>query len=169
MSVRALGLAAALLLTPAPALAQDFAAAAPSPGGDALSLVESGVPPLAGGVSIESATVRWFGSPELTTRSLAARGAWRASRWGLGLSRTGTVELGWDAAAAAIGVARVGVERSVRLPSPSCPFWLSPQQYCAPSDVTAHVSAPPAVMLEKVCVPATFVGALRFCVVPSPS
>lgn len=104
MTARALALAPMGLLVAAAAGAQDFATAAPPGAGGALAFVEHGQPPTATSWSIETATVRWFGSPELVTRALAARGAWRPARWAIGLSRTGGDELGWSAAAAAAGV-----------------------------------------------------------------
>src|SRR5262245_3412544 len=62
-----------------------------------------------------------------------------------------------------------GLSRWVRLASPSWPYWLLPQQYATPADVTAQVWTDPALSCVKVSVVETATGALRSAVVPSPN
>jgi len=110
---RALALALAGLLVAAAGAAQDFASALPPLTGDGLAFLEQGLPPGRAAWSMESSSVRWFGSSELVTGSLAVGGAWRSARGQIGVSRTGQGGLGWSAAAAGAGVG--GVDRAVAI------------------------------------------------------
>src|SRR5262245_36337045 len=104
MRRRALVLGTAGLLLAATAAAQDFASALPPLHGDGFAFLEHGLAPAHPSWSIECESVRWFGSSELVTRSVAVGGAWRSSRGHIGVSRTGQDALGWTAAAAGAGV-----------------------------------------------------------------
>ena len=108
-------LALAGLLLAARVAAQDFATGLPPLHGDGPAFLEHGLPPAVVTWSIESASVRWFGSPELVTRSLAAGGAWRSVRGQIGVSRTGHDDLGWTAAAAGVGVGSADRAVAVRV------------------------------------------------------
>jgi len=102
------------LLAAAAAGAQDFSAAAPAGGGSAMALLEQGLPAPGTASSIETAVVRWFDLPELTTRALAIGGAWRPMRWATGVSRTGGEPIGWSSAAIAIGAHAAGTGAALR-------------------------------------------------------
>ena len=115
MRRRALALIAVGVLQAAAATAQDFASALPPLEGDGPAFLEHGLPPAAMGWSIESASVLWFGTPELITRSLAVGGAWRSSRAQIGVSRTGEGALGWSAAAAGAGMGGADRAAAVRV------------------------------------------------------
>ena len=106
---------AGLLLCGAPAVhAQDFVDPAPaSRGTSALRLLEQGLPDAARGASVATACTRWWGLPELTTRTVAGDLGWRSLRLGLGLARSGDPALGWSTVAFAIGV--VGEDTGVAL------------------------------------------------------
>jgi hypothetical protein len=98
-----IALAALLLIAPA-AGAQDFAPAAPAgPTCGALALLERALPAPSGAWSLESAVTRWLGLASLETRACAASGRLGPARIALGLSQTGDPELGWSAAALAVG------------------------------------------------------------------
>src|SRR5437588_329975 len=63
-----------------------------------------------------------------------------------------------------------GVERLVRVPSPSWPQPLSPQHLTPPALVTAQVCKPPTAMAETpLASPETSTGVERLVVVPSPT
>ena len=99
--VVALGLAAGSLA----AHAQDFSNAAPAwPPAGAAVLLERGLPATLGAITLDLGGTRWFGLPELTTRSLALGAGWRSLRAACGLSETGDAEVGWTSLAAAAGV-----------------------------------------------------------------
>ncbi len=84
--------------------AQDFAPAAPAgPRPGALALLERALPAPGGAFALESQATRWFALPELETRAAALQVPAGAARVALGLSQTGDPELGWTAAALALG------------------------------------------------------------------
>ena len=92
------------LLLAAPARAQDFASPAPpGPAGPPLAFLETGLPPARSGPGIQAASTRWFGLPDLVTRSVAIAGSWRAARAAAGISQTGDPELGWTGLGMALG------------------------------------------------------------------
>ena len=95
-------LAVAVLGTAPRAPAQDFAE--PGPPGPG-TFVEDGLPPATGGVSFAATSIRWFGLPELETRSVVCTAGWRGLRLAAGLSQTGEPAIGWNAVGLACGVA----------------------------------------------------------------
>src|SRR5262245_31609184 len=104
--MRSLGVAVLLCLLGSPALAQDFAAAAPAwPPGRVSSLLERGLPDPSPAPVLEATATRWLGIAALTTRAVAAGHGWRRLRVGLGLSQTGDPDVGWTAIACALGAA----------------------------------------------------------------
>ncbi|HEY2954420.1 MAG TPA: hypothetical protein VGK89_04115 [Candidatus Eisenbacteria bacterium] len=99
----------ALALGAAPTPAQDFAApeapgAAPSPA----AFLERALPAQHPSLAAEALVSHWYDVPGLTTRALALSAGWRTLRAAAGISRTGDPELGWSAAALALGVAGEG-------------------------------------------------------------
>ena len=106
---------AGLLLCGAPTVrAQDFVDPAPaSRGTSALRLLEQGLPDAHPGASVATAFTRWWGLPELTTRTVAGELAWHSLRLASGLARSGEPALGWSTVAFAIGV--VGDDTGVAL------------------------------------------------------
>src|SRR5687768_6015610 len=66
-------------------------------------------------------------------------------------------------------VTTTGPDRSVVVPSPSCPRLFLPQQYALPSLVSAHVCCTPASMRTNLSPVATETGASRFVDELSPS
>ena len=103
--LRAAALALALSLPGAPpARAQDFTpglASGPQPG--AAALLERALPQGPPAWGTEATSTRWFALPDLQTRALAAQAGARSVRVAAGLSQTGGPELGWTAAALAVG------------------------------------------------------------------
>lgn len=88
------------------ARAQDFSLGpAPAIAPAAHAMLEDGLPPARAGWRVETGMVRWFGLPELMSRSVALAGSWRAVRAAVGASQTGDPEIGWSAFAAAAGAA----------------------------------------------------------------
>lgn len=102
---RALAWVALLVSLAAPARAQEFASASPAAERSATALLERGLAPARLGVAVTTLAIRWYGLPELDTRSVALALGWRTLRLGAGASRSGDVELGWSAVALAAGVA----------------------------------------------------------------
>jgi hypothetical protein len=88
-----------------PVRAQEFASAAPASERSGAALLERGLPPPQPDLSITVLAIRWYGLPELDTRSATLALGWRTLRLGAGLSRSGDGELGWSAAAVAAGIA----------------------------------------------------------------
>jgi hypothetical protein len=102
---RGVVLALALLATAASASAQDLAGASPAGAFDLHDLLERALPSPRAGFSFAAASTRWWGLPELETRSLALGASWRSLRAGFGLSQTGVPEIGWTTLAFAAGTA----------------------------------------------------------------
>ena len=108
MSTRAcLALAAnaALALVAASAPAQDFAAPAPPGVASPAAFLERALPGPHPSLAAEALASHWYEVPGLTTRAAALAAGWRSIRAAVGISRTGDDELGWGAAALAMGVA----------------------------------------------------------------
>ncbi|MGH7740857.1 MAG: hypothetical protein ACRENS_02415 [Candidatus Eiseniibacteriota bacterium] len=123
----AVAIALAVLLARARgACAQDFASPAPAAEfGTPAALLERALPGARQRASLELLAIAWDPAAELSTRALAALTAWRGLEWSAGWSSTGDGELGWNAAAIAIGQASdshgAGVRALVRrdrAPSP---------------------------------------------------
>jgi hypothetical protein len=74
-------------------------------------MLERGLPPADPGGALEASAARWFGISELGMRNVGWTVGWRSTRWALGLSQTGSAEIGWTALGLAAGVAqsRAGV------------------------------------------------------------
>jgi hypothetical protein len=106
------------MLMSAPARAQDFQAPAPPSAGAVVAgpagFLERGLPGLSASPAVEALESRWYEVPGLATRALALAAGWRSVRAAAGLSRTGEPELGWAAAAAALGVAGQGAGGALR-------------------------------------------------------
>jgi len=102
----ALAANAALALLAVPAPAQDFAAPAP-PGaaGSPAAFLERALPGPRPSLAAEALASHWYEVPGLTTRAAALAAGWRSIRAAAGISRTGDAELGWGAAALALGMA----------------------------------------------------------------
>lgn len=96
------------------AAAQDFTAASIAGPAGALTLLEHGLPPPERGVGIEAGITRWFALPALETRAVALRASAGSARFGLGVAQTGDPELGWNAAALALGGASATGGAAVR-------------------------------------------------------
>jgi len=94
-----------LLAAPVRAGAQEFASAAPASERSAAALLERGLAPPRPGVSFTALAIRWYGVPDLDTRSATVAVGWRTLRLGMGASRSGDAELGWSAVALAAGFA----------------------------------------------------------------
>ena len=62
-----------------------------------------------------------------------------------------------------------GVEESVAVPSPICPYALYPQHLNAPVSSVAHVLQYPVATAFAFEIPETVTGLVRLVVVPSPS
>lgn len=92
-----------LWLATAPVHAQDFAT--PHAWHGAAAMLESGRPPGSGSASVELSSTRWWGLPDLDTHAIAVASGVRSLRWAAGVSRTGAGDLGWRAAALALGAA----------------------------------------------------------------
>jgi hypothetical protein len=71
-----------------------------------MNFLERGLAPPAAGARLEFAGTRWFGSSDLSTRSVAAAAGWRGVRAAAGFSQTGEPSFGWSALAFAAGAAR---------------------------------------------------------------
>jgi hypothetical protein len=109
---------AAVVLLSAPAAAQDFEAPAP-PASAAVAagpadFLERALPVPRASPAVEALESRWYEVPGLTTRAVALAAGWRSVRAAAGISRTGEPELGWAAAAAALGVAGQGAGAALR-------------------------------------------------------
>jgi hypothetical protein len=85
--------------------AQDFAAPAPACDRSFANLLESGLAPPGPGPELTALATRWHALPELVTRSVAAGMGFRSLRIAAGVSQTGDLELGWNAASLGVGVA----------------------------------------------------------------
>lgn len=97
---------ALLVAAPDASPAQDFAPALPAgPQSGAAALLERALPAESPALSLESAATRWLGLAELATRSVALGLASGTVRVAAGVSQTGDPELGWTAAALAVGAA----------------------------------------------------------------
>ena len=97
---------AVLLASPWPARAQDFVSASiagPSP--SPLVLLEDGLPSGRTGIAAEASVTRWWGLPDLATRSVAIGASFRSLRCAGGISQTGEADLGWSSAGVALGAA----------------------------------------------------------------
>jgi hypothetical protein len=104
----------AMLVAPAPTLAQDFASPAPPAAATPATFLERGLPVLKLSLAAEALTTSWYEVPGLTTRAVALAGGWRVLRTAAGLSRTGDAELGWTTGACALGVAIGGAGAALR-------------------------------------------------------
>lgn len=96
---------------------QDFSAPgadSPADARESGSWIETGVPPPQGGWAGEAFTIQWHGLPELVTRGLSARAGFGAARIAVAGSQTGTPDLGWSAAGAALGFAGEAIGVGVR-------------------------------------------------------
>ncbi len=84
---------------------QDFAGAAPpSPGQDgAFASLERALPPAGRSLTAAVSHTQWWELRDLETRSAAIGGGWRSARAALGVSQTGSPELGWTAIAMSAG------------------------------------------------------------------
>lgn len=108
---RAIARALLCLLTCAGAArAQEFVPAAGSAvataaSAGALALLDSALPSVAQGSTIECGVTRWFALPQFETRVLALGAAVKSLRAAAGISQTGDPEYGWSAAALALGSA----------------------------------------------------------------
>ena len=101
---------AALLLARA-AAAQDFSGASP-PGSTRApdGLLDRALPPATASLGASLSRTRWWGLPDLETRSASAGASYRSWRAALGLSQTGEPELGWTSLGIGLGAtsARAG-------------------------------------------------------------
>ncbi len=97
-------LLAAWLAVATTARAQDFAPAAPAgPQPGAAALLEHALPAGSPGPALETAVTRWLGFTAFETRHAAAGLGAHALRVALGVAQTGDPDLGWSAAALAVG------------------------------------------------------------------
>ena len=104
MKAASLALAALAAARASPCRAQDFPSPAPPSRICApLAFLETGLPSAAPGFGVEAAAARWFGLPELVTRSAGLAASWRGARAALGISQTGDPELGWTALGLGLG------------------------------------------------------------------
>ena len=86
--------------------AQDFAAPAwAGPSVSPLVMIERGLPGGDSGVRAEAAATRWYGLPDLTTRSVALGVGWSAIRTAAAISQSGDAEIGWNTVGIACGAA----------------------------------------------------------------
>jgi len=96
---------AALLLARA-AAAQDFSGASPAGSTRAPDgLLDRALPPATASITAAASQTRWWGLPDLETRSLAVGGSFHSWRAALGLSQTGEPELGWTSLGLGFGAA----------------------------------------------------------------
>jgi hypothetical protein len=115
-----LAIAFALAVRAANAVAQDFAAPAPSgPSTSAGAFLERALPEAPGagarsGAALEMIAIAWDPSAELSTRALAGLTRWRGITWGAGVSSSGDDVVGWNSAALAIGHAGASHGAAVR-------------------------------------------------------
>ena len=96
---------AALLLARV-AAAQDFSGA--SPAGSARApdgLLDRALPSATASISASASQTRWWGLPDLETRSVSMGGSFHSWRAALGLSQTGEPELGWTSLGLGFGAA----------------------------------------------------------------
>ena len=104
MKPAALALAVIGWALASPCRAQDFASPTlPGPAAAPLAFLDTGLPSAGSGLGFAAGAVRWFGLPELVTRSAALAGSWRGLRGAAGLSQTGDPELGWTALGLGLG------------------------------------------------------------------
>lgn len=108
MNARAIAIAALGLSLASAARTQDFDAGAPWNGRDADALIASGLAGRSRGSALLLSATRWFGLPEFETRSASLACGWRALRAAAGAASTGAIDVGYTAAAAALGVAHPG-------------------------------------------------------------
>src|SRR4051812_3075701 len=62
-----------------------------------------------------------------------------------------------------------GVDRSLNVPSPSCPYWFHPQQRTLPAARCAQAWRQPVAIFTASPIPTTAAGVERLVCVPSPS
>jgi hypothetical protein len=94
---------AALLFARA-AAAQDFSGASPAGSTRAPEgLLDRALPSASATFSASASQTRWWGLPDLETRSASLGGSFRSWRAAIGLSQTGEPELGWTALGLGIG------------------------------------------------------------------
>jgi len=104
---RAILALALALLANAGAAAQEFAPIAPAgPGPTPGGFLENGLAPEASALALEAALTDWYGLPELATGALSAGAGAGPVRAAMGIAQMGDRDLGWQAAAIALGVAR---------------------------------------------------------------
>jgi hypothetical protein len=96
--------AAVMMVHAACAMAQEYAPAVYAQGGP-LRFVDAGLPPAVRATTVEIATTRWDGLPELSAVALAIGGGRGVVRGAVAAARAGTGPLAWESAAAAAGVA----------------------------------------------------------------
>ena len=107
-------LIAALLLARA-AAAQDFSGASPAGSTRAPDgLLDRALPPATASLGASVAQTRWWGLPDLETRSAALAGSFHSWRAALGLSQTGEPELGWTSLGIGLGAASARAGAAVR-------------------------------------------------------
>ena len=96
------------------AAAQDFSGASPAGSTRAPDgLLDRALPSASATYSASVAQTRWWGLPDLETRSASLSGSFHAWRAAFGLSQTGEPELGWTALGIGLGAAsdRAGAAR----------------------------------------------------------
>ena len=100
------GLLLAALLLARAAGAQDFAGASPAGSTRAPEgLLDRALPAAAPLLGASVSQTRWWGLPDLETRSASVGGSFHSWRAALGLSQTGEPELGWTVLGAGLGAA----------------------------------------------------------------
>ena len=87
------------------ASSQDFAGAAPPSAGqdDAFASLERALPPAGRSLTAAVSHTQWWELRDLETRSAVIGAGWRSARTALGVSQTGSPELGWTALALSAG------------------------------------------------------------------
>ena len=97
------------------ASSQDFAGAVPAAArDDAFTLLERALPPASRELAVAVAHTRWWDAHDLETRAVLVSGGWHSSRAALGLSQTGSPELGWTALGLAAGAATPAAGAALR-------------------------------------------------------
>lgn len=107
----------AMFVLPARAYAQDFTGASPPAAvdGDAFASLDRALPPRSRAFTAAVSNTRWWDLDELETRSAVIGAGWGGARAALGLSQTGTPELGWTALGVSVGGAASDGGAAVRL------------------------------------------------------
>jgi hypothetical protein len=96
----------AVLLLARSAAAQDFSGASPAGSTRAPEgLLDRALPSASASVSASVAQTRWWGLPDLETRSASLAGSFHSWRAAFGLSQTGEPELGWTSLGLGVGAA----------------------------------------------------------------